>query len=107
MFAIGLHTEFGKVAQLSQTIKRTISPLERETSHMVKILTIIACSMGLGFFLYGIAAGRPLWVSLVFMMGIIVANVPEGLLPTFTLSLAMASLRMAGKNVLVKGFKCS
>ncbi len=37
------------------------------------------------------------------MMGIIVANVPEGLLPTFTLSLAMGSLRMARKNVLVKG----
>lgn len=102
VFATGLRTEFGKVAQLSQTIRRSQSPLERETSHMVRVLTIIACSMGFGFFLYGIAKGRPLWVNLVFMMGIIVANVPEGLLPTFTLSLAMGSLRMAKKNVLVK-----
>jgi len=37
------------------------------------------------------------------MIGIVVANVPEGLLPTFTLSLAMASVRMARRNVLVNG----
>lgn len=102
VFAIGLHTEFGKVAHLSQTIKRANSPLERETFRMVRVLSIIACSMGFSFFLYGVAKGRPLWVNLVFMMGIIVANVPEGLLPTLTLSLAMASIRMAKKNVLVK-----
>jgi len=102
VFATGLRTEFGKVAHLSQTIRRTDSPLERETSRMVRILTVIACCMGLVFFLYGVVIGRSLWVNLVFMMGIIVANVPEGLLPTFTLSLVMGSLRMARKNVLVK-----
>ena len=102
VFATGLRTEFGKLAHLSQEISRTSSPLELETAHMVRVLTIIAVSMGLGFFLYGWFSGRPLWVNLVFMMGIIVANVPEGLLPTFTLSLAMGSLRMARKNVLVK-----
>ena len=102
VFATGLRTEFGKLAHLSQTIRRTDSPLERETSRMVKILTIIASCMGVSFFLYGMFIGRPLWVNLVFMMGIIVANVPEGLLPTFTLSLVMGSLRMARKNVLVK-----
>ncbi|MBU0679959.1 MAG: cation-transporting P-type ATPase [Proteobacteria bacterium] len=102
VFATGLRTEFGKVAHLSQSIKREASPLERETAHMVRVLTIIAVVMGLGFFFYGVSRDRPLWVNLVFMMGIIVANVPEGLLPTFTLSLAMGSLRMAKKNVLVK-----
>jgi len=102
VFATGLHTEFGKLAHLSQSIRRSHSPLERETTRMVRILTIIACCMGFSFFLYGMLTGRPLWVNLVFMMGIIVANVPEGLLPTFTLSLAIGSLRMAKKNVLVK-----
>ncbi|MBN2429685.1 MAG: cation-transporting P-type ATPase [Deltaproteobacteria bacterium] len=103
VFATGLRTEFGKIAHLSQAIHRTPSPLERETAHMVRILTIIAVTMGFSFFLYGVFSGRSWWVNLVFMMGIIVANVPEGLLPTFTLSLAMGSLRMARKNVLVKG----
>jgi len=102
VFATGLRTEFGKLAHLSQAIKRTPSPLEQETAHMVRVLTVIAVIMGFLFFSYGVVTGRPLWVNLVFMMGIIVANVPEGLLPTFTLSLAMGSLRMAKKNVLVK-----
>lgn len=102
VFATGLRTEFGKLAHLSQAIQRPPSPLERETSRMVRILTIIATVMGFSFFMYGMFSGRPIWVNLVFMMGIIVANVPEGLLPTFTLSLAMGSLRMAKKNVLVK-----
>ena len=69
---------------------------------MVRILTLIAVTMGVVFFIYGLLADRSLWVNLVFMMGIIVANVPEGLLPTFTLSLAMGSLRMAKRQVLVK-----
>jgi len=103
IFATGLRTEFGKLAHLSQAIRRTPSPLERETARMVRILTFIATTMGVSFFLYGVFTGRSLWVNLVFMMGIIVANVPEGLLPTFTLALAMGSLRMAKKNVLVKG----
>jgi len=101
VFATGLRTRFGRIAQLSQTIRRTGSPLEREISRMIRILTTIACTMGVSFFLYGVMSGKPLWMNLVFMMGIIVANVPEGLLPTLTLALVMGSLRMARKNVLV------
>lgn len=102
VFATGYRSQFGRIAMLSHEIRRSISPLERETDRMVRILTIIAIAMGLIFFTYGVATGRSLWVNLVFMMGIIVANVPEGLLPTFTLSLAMGSVRMAKRNVLVK-----
>ena len=102
VYATGVRTQFGRVAALSQEIRRKASPLERQTAKMVRVLTIIATIMGVGFFLYGVFSGRPLWINLVFMMGIIVANVPEGLLPTFTLSLAMGSLRMSKRNVLVK-----
>jgi sodium/potassium-transporting ATPase subunit alpha len=103
VFATGIRTEFGKLAHLSQAIRRNPSSLERETAHMVRVLTFIAVALGLSFFVYGLLGNRSLWVNLVFMMGIIVANVPEGLLPTFTLALAMGSLRMARRNVLVKG----
>ncbi len=101
VFATGLRTEFGKIAHLSQSLRRTPSPLEQQIAHMVRTLTFIAVSLGFCFFLYGMFSGRSLWVNLVFMMGIIVANVPEGLLPTFTLALAMGSKRMAHRNVLV------
>jgi magnesium-transporting ATPase (P-type) len=69
---------------------------------MVRILTILAVLMGAAFFAYGLATGRGIWINVVFMVGIIVANVPEGLLPTLTLALAMGGLRLARKKVLVK-----
>ncbi|CAN5922785.1 cation-transporting P-type ATPase [soil metagenome] len=100
--ATGRRTEFGKIAALSVEVRRPPTPLEREVSRMVRILTVVAVVMGVAFFGYGAAIGRPLWVNVVFMLGIIVANVPEGLLPTLTLALAMGGLRLAKKKVLVK-----
>ena len=102
VYATGRRTEFGKVAALSVGVRRPPTPLEREVSRMVRILTVVALVMGGGFFAYGVAIGRPLWVNVVFMLGIIVANVPEGLLPTLTLALAMGGVRLARKQVLVK-----
>jgi sodium/potassium-transporting ATPase subunit alpha len=105
VFATGHRTELGKIAALSRDVRRPPSPLQRETSRMVRVLTLVAVVMGLLFFAVGVASGRPLWINLVFMLGIIVANVPEGLLPTLTLALSMASLRMAKKQVLVKNLE--
>ena len=100
--ATGRRTEFGKIATLSVEVPRPPTPLEREVSRMVRVLTLVAVVMGGAFFVWGMAIGRPVWVSVVFMLGIIVANVPEGLLPTLTLALAMGGLRLAKKKVLVK-----
>ncbi len=105
VFATGHRTEFGKIAALSRDVRRPLSPLQRETNRLVRLLTLIAVSLGVLFFAYGVASGRPLWVNIVFMLGIIVANVPEGLLPTFTLALSMASVRMAKKMVLVRNLE--
>jgi magnesium-transporting ATPase (P-type) len=105
VFATGHQTEFGKIAAFSRDVSRSRCPLQRETVRMVRILTVIAVAMGLLFFAYGVISGRSLWINIVFMLGIIVANVPEGLLPTFTLALSMASLRMARKQVLVKNLE--
>ena len=102
IFATGHQTEFGKIAALSRDVRRPRSPIEQETTRMIRVLTMIAVVMGVLFFAYGVASGRSLWVNILFMLGIIVANVPEGLLPTFTLAMSMASLRMAKKQVLVK-----
>ncbi|MFB1490994.1 MULTISPECIES: cation-translocating P-type ATPase [unclassified Thiocapsa] len=104
-FATGHRTELGKIAALARDVRRPPSPLQRETNRMVRVLTLIAVVMALVFFVAGIVGGRSLWVSIVFMLGIIVANVPEGLLPTLTLALSMASLRMARKQVLVKNLE--
>lgn len=105
VFATGHDTAFGTIAAQARDLYRPQSTLQRETTRMIRILTGIAFIMGVVFFVYGIATGQSLWVSIVFMLGIIVANVPEGLLPTFTLAMAVASTRMARKNVLVRSLE--
>jgi sodium/potassium-transporting ATPase subunit alpha len=100
--ATGMRTEFGKIAHLTQTVGAATSPLQREIARLSRIVAFLASGIGGVFFLIGQALGLPFWENLLFTIGIIVANVPEGLLPTVTLSLAMATQRMAKRNALVR-----
>jgi sodium/potassium-transporting ATPase subunit alpha len=102
VYATGMRTEFGRIAHLTQTAGETVSPLQREIARLSRIVAGLATGMGVLLFFVGQAMGLPTWENLLFAIGIIVANVPEGLLPTVTLSLAMATQRMARRNALVR-----
>ena len=102
VFATGMRTEFGQIARLTQSSGETPSPLNIEIARVSRLVAILATALGILFFFVGRAIGVPVWDSALFAIGIIVANVPEGLLPTVTLSLAMASQRMARRNALVR-----
>ncbi|MFZ2853262.1 MAG: cation-transporting P-type ATPase, partial [Rhodocyclaceae bacterium] len=102
VFATGMHSEFGKIAHLTQTVGATTSPLQLEIARLSHLVALLASGLGVLFFFIGQAIGLPFWSNLLFAIGIIVANVPEGLLPTVTLSLAMATQRMARRNALVR-----
>lgn len=99
----GMHTEFGKIAGFTQSLGADLSPLQKEMQRVTKLVTVIAIAAGAVFFLLAVTlAGVDLSASFIFAMGMIVAFVPEGLLPTVTLSLAMGVQRMAGRNALIK-----
>lgn len=101
--ATGTQTEFGHVARLTTNVKREQSTLEVQISKVVQVITAVAMSMGiLVFFLANWLVGMELKESFVFAIGIIVAFVPEGLLPTVTLALAIGVKRMAKQNALVR-----
>lgn len=102
VFATGMRSEFGKITVLTTTVETGLSPLQKEIITITRIVGIIALAMGATFFLVGVWTGLGFWISAIFGIGIIVANVPEGLLPTVTLALAMSSLRMAKRNALIK-----
>ncbi len=102
VFATGMHTEFGKIAHLTQTADKTTSHLQLEIARLSRLVAFFATGLGVLFFAIGVFLGLPFWANLMFAIGIIVANVPEGLLPTVTLSLAMATQRMARRNALVR-----
>ncbi len=102
VFATGMHTEFGKIAHLTQTADKSVSHLQQEIRRLSRLVAIFATGLGVFFFVVGSVLGFPFWANLMFAIGLIVANVPEGLLPTVTLSLAMATQRMARRNALIR-----
>ena len=103
VFATGAATEFGRIAKLTEAQRERPSPLERELEQVTRIVTVLAVFLGVVFFIVGTAAGGLTGVeAFLFAVGIIVANVPEGLLPTLTLSLAIGVRRMARQSALIK-----
>ncbi|MDA3945397.1 MAG: cation-transporting P-type ATPase [Helicobacteraceae bacterium] len=102
VIATGQATEFGKIATLTKNVQKTLTPMQKEVIHITHILTIIALAMGVVFFLLGLFSDQGLLMAAIFALSLIVANVPEGLLPTITLSLSLASQRMAKRNALIK-----
>ena len=102
-FATGMHTEFGQIAALTQQQKRSLSPLQLELNRLTKQISLIAISLGVLFFIAAIFfVHYPVAQSFIFALGMIVAFIPEGLLPTVTLSLAQGVQRMAKKHALLK-----
>lgn len=103
VFATGMETQFGKIAHLTQSVGDELSPLQKEMITVTKIVSVIAVLIGVLFFaLAALLAGVTLAESFIFALGMIVAFVPEGLLPTVTLALAMGSQRMARRHALIK-----
>jgi sodium/potassium-transporting ATPase subunit alpha len=102
VFGTGPNTQIGNLAILTEQISNVETPIRRELNHFIKMISAIAIILGVVFFILAILLHDPLLASLVFAIGIIVANVPEGLLPTVTLALSLASRRMAARNALIK-----
>jgi potassium/sodium efflux P-type ATPase len=103
VFAIGAATGIGRIAFLTQTVRAELSPLQKELAQATRIVTVLALGIGAVFFALSVGfAHIGAAESFIFAMGMVVAFVPEGMLPLVTLSLAMATQRMAGRNALVK-----
>ena len=105
VFGTGQNTQIGNLAILTEQISSVDTPIRRELNHFIKIIAAIAIFMGVTFFILAFLLHDTFLASLIFAIGIIVANVPEGLLPTVTLALILASRRMASRNALTKNLE--
>jgi calcium-translocating P-type ATPase len=100
--ATGMHSELGRISALSERSERTESPLEKQVKRVAWVIAAVAIGVGLAFLPAGAAAGMSWAAAASFSIGMIVANVPEGLLPTITLSLAIGVRDLARGNAVVK-----
>jgi len=89
-------------AALSQRVGSEESPLERQVRRSAWLIAAVAVLVGALFLPLGLIAGLSLPDATVFAVGLLVANVPEGLLPTITLALAVGVRVLARKGALVK-----
>ncbi len=99
----GMNTRFGKIARLTQSVGEQSSPLQNEMARVTRIVSILATGIGAFFFLLAVlfAHVHPR-EGFIFAIGMVVAFVPEGMLPTVSLSLALGVQQMAKHNALIK-----
>ncbi len=103
VFATGMRREIGRIAALSERVEREESPLERQVRRVAWLIAGIAVALGIAFIpVATFVTGLPLNDAVVFAIGLIVGNVPEGLLPVITLALAVGVRGLVRQNAVVK-----
>uniref|UniRef100_A0A8D2MK80 Sodium/potassium-transporting ATPase subunit alpha n=1 Tax=Zonotrichia albicollis TaxID=44394 RepID=A0A8D2MK80_ZONAL len=101
----GDRTIIGRIASLASGVGNEKTPIAIEIEHFVYLVAGVAISIGVLFFIISVSMRYKILDSIIFLIGIIVANVPEGLLATVTVSLSLTAKRMAKKNCLVKNLE--
>merc|ERR1712073_84326 len=102
---IGDNTVMGRIAGLASGLESGDTPIAKEIAHFIHLITAVAVFLGVSFFIIAFILGYHWLDAVIFLIGIIVANVPEGLLATVTVCLTLTAKRMAAKNCLVKNLE--
>ncbi|VIO93925.1 Uncharacterized protein BM_BM10442 [Brugia malayi] len=98
----GDRTIMGRIAYLTSRVDSGKTPIGREIDHFITVIGVVAATIGISFFIISIIYGYTFVEALVFLIGIIVANVPEGIIATMTVCLTLTAVKMRRKNCLVK-----
>lgn len=101
---IGDDTVIGRIATLTTSTTAKETPLSNDINNFIHIISTRAFGIGISFFIFGMFY-YDIVSNIIFAIGIIVANVPEGLLATVKVALALTAKRMAAKKVLVKNLQ--
>ena len=101
----GDKTVMGRIAILASGLDSGETPIAREISHFINIITIAAIFLGVSCFFTAFSLGYHWLDAVIFLIGVIVAKVPEGLLATVTVCLTLTAKRMAKKFCLVKNLE--
>jgi len=102
VLATGSATRLAHIAALTRERTRRPGPLAVRLAQVVRVVATLAVGVGAVFFAVALLLGMDATAGFLLAVGVTVALVPEGLLPTVTLSLARAAHTMAGQNALVR-----
>ena len=102
VIATGDRTVMGDIASIVSGIEQVKTPIAKEISYFVLVITIMSVVSGILFAIVYYCLGTSFFKAFLFMIGITIGNVPEGLLPAMTVALTLTAKRMASKRCLVK-----
>ncbi|XP_054019951.1 sodium/potassium-transporting ATPase subunit alpha-1 [Dryobates pubescens] len=105
VISTGDRTVMGRIASLASGLEGGKTPIAMEIEHFIHLITGVAVFLGVSFFILSLILEYTWLEAVIFLIGIIVANVPEGLLATVTVCLTLTAKRMARKNCLVKNLE--
>ncbi len=105
VFATGDHTFFGDISRATTQTERPETLMKREISRLIHIMAGVAFVLGVTFFILALFNGYSVIEAIVFCIGIIVANVPEGLLPQMTVALTLTAQRMKRVGLVVRNLE--
>lgn len=103
--ATGELTEIGKIAGLVTGLEKEQTPIAKEITHFIKLICGVAFVFGLIFFIMVYVTQKSWLSALQYMLGIVLANVPEGLIVTLTVCMTLSANQLKQKNCLAKSLQ--
>ena len=100
--ATGMQSEFGKIAQLLQTVESGKTPLQQNLDKVGSVLARAAFVVVAIIVALGLLRGQPFIEMLIFGIALAVAVVPEALPAVVTISLAIGVQKMVKRHALIR-----
>jgi P-type Ca2+ transporter type 2C len=100
--AVGMDTEFGKIARKVQEIKQKKTPLEQKLNAFSKRVAAIVLIITLLIVIVGIYNGEEIFGMILAGIALAVSVIPEGLPAVISITLALAIRRMQKYNALIR-----
>jgi Ca2+-transporting ATPase len=100
--AIGMNTEFGRIAQLTQSVDQETTPLQQQLGQLGKQLGILSVAVSVGVAVVGWLMNKPFMEMFLTGIALAVAVVPEGLPAVVTITLALGVRAMVRHKALLR-----
>jgi Ca2+-transporting ATPase len=102
VYATGMNTEFGKIAKMLQSVKKEVTPLQKNLEGVGKVLGVSALIICFLVAALGILRGYEPVEMFIWGISLAVAAVPEALPAVVTIALALGVQKMVKRNSIIR-----
>ena len=101
--SIGMNTQVGHIASMLDDVDKAMTPLQKNITHLSKVLSVLILAIAVVIFIFGVVTGRESFLDMLLTaISLAVAAIPEGLPAIVTITLALGTQTMAKRQALVR-----